>query len=92
MERAHEWQVKYYIYVFENNGIEGVKGILEYPALRQTQQVELNNSDRQQLMLIEADIEKIIRAEQCPEAIHSRICKQCSYYDFCFVSENKNEG
>jgi len=23
VEKAHEWQVKYYIYVFERNGIEG---------------------------------------------------------------------
>ena len=23
VERAHEWQVKYYIYVFERNGMEG---------------------------------------------------------------------
>jgi len=31
IERAHEWQVKYYIYVLEQTGIEGVSGILEYP-------------------------------------------------------------
>jgi len=92
MERAHEWQLKYYIHVFENNGIEGVSGILEYPALRQTQQVELNDSDRQQLKLIEADIEKIIHSEQCPGVIHSRICRQCSYYDFCYVREKENES
>ena len=24
VEKAHEWQVKYYLYVFEQNGIEGV--------------------------------------------------------------------
>ncbi len=77
---------------FENNGIEELRAFWNTPTLASILLMELNNSDRQQLMLIEADIEKIIRAEQCPEAIHSRICKQCSYYDFCFVSENKNEG
>ena len=29
VEKAHEWQVKYYIYVFERNGIEGCTGLLE---------------------------------------------------------------
>ena len=28
---SHVWQVKYYIYVFEQAGINGVTGILEYP-------------------------------------------------------------
>ena len=27
VEAAHEWQLKYYIYVFERNGIEGVTGV-----------------------------------------------------------------
>jgi len=27
-EEAHEWQVKYYIYVLERSGMEGVTGIL----------------------------------------------------------------
>lgn len=41
MEDAHEWQLKYYIYVFEQNGIEEVSGILEYPILRKTKEVIL---------------------------------------------------
>lgn len=46
VEKAHEWQVKYYLYVFEKNGIEGVTGLLEYPVLRKTQPVNLTDSDR----------------------------------------------
>ena len=29
VDTAHEWQVKYYIYILEQNGINGVTGILE---------------------------------------------------------------
>ncbi|TSA27004.1 MAG: Dna2/Cas4 domain-containing protein [Bacteroidetes bacterium] len=36
LETAHEWQLKYYIYVLERNGVEGVTAILEYPKLRRT--------------------------------------------------------
>jgi CRISPR-associated exonuclease Cas4 len=87
MENAHKWQVKYYIYVLEQNGIEGVTGILEYPALRQTTKVELSVEDKLQITVIEKDIEQIISSEHCPEVINSKICKNCSYYEFCLIEE-----
>lgn len=49
VEKAHEWQVKYYLYVFEQNGIEGVTGLLEYPVLRKTQPVILSDLDREKI-------------------------------------------
>ena len=36
MEEAHEWQVKYYIWLLKKNGVDGATGILEYPKLRET--------------------------------------------------------
>lgn len=89
MEMAHDWQLKYYIHVLERNGIDGVTGILEYPTLRQTQKVCLTDADREELLRMETDIAKIIASEQCPEVIHLHICKQCSYYDFCFAGETE---
>jgi len=87
IEEAHEWQVKYYIFVLERNGIEGVTGLLEYPALRQTNKVLLSDEDRKQLNIIENDIRRIVERDECPATIHSRICKNCSYYDFCYSGE-----
>jgi len=87
IEEAHEWQVKYYIFVLERNGIEGVTGLLEYPALRQTNKVLLSDEDRKQLNVIEDDIRRIVESNECPATIHSRICKNCSYYDFCYSGE-----
>ncbi len=87
VERAHEWQVKYYIYVLERNGIDGVRGLLEYPMLRQTNEVFLTEEDRQKIAEFRDDICRIIESESCPETIKSRICKQCSYYEFCYVVE-----
>ncbi|MDP4276674.1 MAG: CRISPR-associated protein Cas4 [Bacteroidota bacterium] len=91
IEAAHEWQLKYYIYVLERNGVEGVTGILEYPTLRQTQKVELKEPDKAKIAEIEADIIRIIESEKCPNIIHSRICKQCSYFDFCYSGEAEND-
>src|SRR6056297_2314092 len=47
MEQAHEWQLKYYLYMLNRNGISHPKGILEYPRLRQTKEVELLPEDRE---------------------------------------------
>lgn len=87
VEQAHEWQLKYYIYVLEKNGIEGVTGILEYPTMRQTDQVFLTDADRKRIKEIEIAICSIVESENCPPVINSKICKQCSYYEFCYVNE-----
>ena len=87
IESAHEWQVKYYIHVLEKNGVPGVTGILEYPVLRKTQEVMLKEADKQELLRQEHEILKVIQNEICPPTIKSKICKQCSYYDFCYVNE-----
>lgn len=87
MEEAHVWQVKYYIFLLKKNGIEGVKGILEYPKLRQRKEIHFTDEDEQKLRLIISDIEKIISSEDSPPLLYQDICKSCSYYDFCYISE-----
>lgn len=87
VETAHEWQLKYYIYVFERNGMDGVTGVLEYPTLRKTQEVVLSDVDRAMIKEMEDNIKSIIENEKCPSAEKKGICKNCSYYEFCFVEE-----
>ena len=87
VEAAHEWQVKYYIWLLEQNGIEGVTGKLEYPRLRETKEIRLTEEDKVYLHDVVQQIEKIIADEQSPPRINSKICKKCSYYDFCYIEE-----
>lgn len=87
IELAHEWQVKYYIFVLERNGVEGATGILEYPTLRHTAKVELIDEDRKHILQIETEIAKLIKLDVCPPTINATICKSCSYYEFCYVNE-----
>ena len=91
IDKAHEWQLKYYMYVFEQHGIDGVKGILEYPLLRKTQEVILTDIDREEIMAIAEDITKIISQEKCPPVAKKGICKNCSYFDFCYINELEEE-
>lgn len=87
VEAAHEWQVKYYIWLLDQNGITGVKGILEYPKLRLTKAISFTEEDRYTLQDIVRQIFRIIEDDQCPSRINSKICKKCSYYDFCYAGE-----
>lgn len=86
-EEAHEWQVKYYIWLLEQNGVEGVKGIIEYPKLRETKQVTLSVDDKMYLAEVVQQIELLVKSETCPPRIEKKFCKSCSYFDFCWVGE-----
>lgn len=87
IEKAHEMQLKYYIWVLEQYGIGGVSGVLEYPRLRKTEQVYLSNPDREEIPAMISDIEAIVLSNQCPEKVEMKMCKNCSYYDFCWSTE-----
>ncbi|MDB5247783.1 MAG: cas4 [Segetibacter sp.] len=87
IEDAHEWQVKYYIWLLKQNGIEGVTGIIEYPKLKHTSKVSLSDEDVSFLENIKQHIERMVENEVCTRRINSKICKKCSYYDFCYVGE-----
>lgn len=87
VEKAHEWQLKYYIYVLEQNGIENVSGILEYPSLRKTDKIFLSDTDREYIKEVNNKIEQIIESERCPPLQQKGICKNCSYYEFCYTTE-----
>lgn len=90
-DKAHEWQLKYYMYVFEQYGIVGVSGVLEYPLLRKTQKVLLSDVDREEIQEITKDISNIISREICPPRVKKGICKNCSYFDFCYIDEPEEE-
>ncbi len=87
LERAYIAQVKYYLYKLEQNGIAASHGLLEYPKLRKTTRVDLSADDRVLIPQWEADIRRIVALPVCPGVIRKPFCKQCSYYDFCYVGE-----
>ena len=66
VEVAHEWQLKYYMYVFEQNGIEGISGILEYPVLRKRDTVLLSDIDRETIVEMINEIKQVIESDFCP--------------------------
>ena len=87
VEEAHVRQVKFYLWLLELNGIDGATGILEYPKLRKTDEVLFSDEDRQGLQKSVSKIQSLIESESCPPTINAKICKNCSYFDFCYSRE-----
>lgn len=87
LEHASIAQLQYYLYVLERHGVQEPTGLLEYPKLRQTQTVTLTDADRVAIPQWELAIEQLVSQPDCPPVINKPLCKQCSYYEFCYVAE-----
>mgnify|MGYP000238091222 CR=1 FL=1 len=87
METAHEWQLKYYLFILQKNGIKDALGLLEYPKLRETKEIHLSEKDHTKIIEICAETEKIIQSENTPDRIKKNLCRSCSYFDFCWIEE-----
>jgi len=85
IEPASILQVQYYLYYLEKKGLVGLKGILDYPLLKQTVEVNLADSDRENLENIIIGIKEILGKESPPILEKKNICKKCAYFDLCFV-------
>ena len=85
IEPASILQVQYYLYYLEKKGLVGLKGILDYPLLKQTVEVNLSDSDRENLENIIIGIKEILGKESPPILEKKNICKKCAYFDLCFV-------
>ena len=69
------------------NGINGVTGILEYPRLRQTDEIACSDGDKIYLKQLVEKIGALLKEAPCPPKIHKKICKSCSYYDLCYIDD-----
>jgi CRISPR-associated exonuclease Cas4 len=88
VEQAHIAQVQYYLYKLKQRGVKDPTGIIEYPKLRQREHVPpLTDVDVETITNWEKAIATIVAAPTCPDLIHARICKKCSYFDFCYSTE-----
>ncbi|GEP90770.1 CRISPR-associated exonuclease Cas4 [Chitinophaga terrae (ex Kim and Jung 2007)] len=86
LELAHEWQVKYYLWLLTLNGVPNPTGLLEYPKLRKTMDIELSEADVPSLHRM-VDSIVVLYQQRCPPTINSGICKNCSYFDLCYIDE-----
>ena len=78
-------QVKYYLYYLKKKGVDGVTGKIDYPLLKQTLDVFLEDEDIEEIEIVLKDIKGIVNEKVPGNIVSCSVCKKCSYYDLCFI-------
>lgn len=86
LERAHYFQLLYYIYYLKRiKGIENVSGEIDYPEQRETKRVELTEDAEKELLAIMQNTTRVIALDNPPSPEKKTYCRKCSYFEFCRV-------
>lgn len=86
-EDAHLFQLLYYLYYLKMTaGVEG-RGVLHYPLLKRTVDVELTDELVKRLELILRDMDELLERKNPPSPVKSGYCRRCSYGELCWGSE-----
>jgi len=85
IEEASVWQVKYYLYYLRKRGVVIEKARLDFPLIRETKEVILEDKDYREIEHILTQINDILNEAVPPEAINSKVCKNCAYFELCYI-------
>ncbi|MBO5348786.1 MAG: CRISPR-associated protein Cas4 [Clostridia bacterium] len=85
IEEAGIWQIKYYMYYLEKRGVKNIQAKIDYPLIRESKEIILEDDDRNVLDNIEKNILDLKQMDNPPKLINEKICKKCAYYDLCYV-------
>lgn len=85
IEEAGIWQLKYYMYYLEQKGVKNISAEIDFPLLRETREVTLEDGDREVLDNVVKNIEEIAKMDKPIGVKNSKICKKCAYFDLCYV-------
>ena len=85
IEEAGIWQIKYNMYYLEKRGIQNIKAKIDFPLLRESKEITLEQNDREVLENVMKNIEELAKKEIPPTRTDSKICRKCAYYDLCYV-------
>lgn len=85
IEEASIMQLKYYLYYLKTKGVEGITGKIDYPLIKQTLEVYLDEEDLVVIENVLQDISTIVKNKIPKDIPNNKICKSCSYYDLCYI-------
>lgn len=78
-------QIKYYLFILKNHGFEDIKGQLNIPKIKYTEEVILNDNDIEDIRNQLETIDKIIKSKNIPKPINEKSCLKCAYYELCYI-------
>jgi len=84
LEEPARWQLKYYLYLLREAGVEA-EGLISYPREGRRERVVLTGDDVKTLEEALEGIERVISLEFPPPAERKPYCRRCAYRDFCWV-------
>ena len=84
MEESHIWQLLYYIYCLRQKGVDILKGIINYPKQRRTTEIEYTPEKEQEIIKVMEKIREVKSLDYPPAVLNAKICKKCSYEEFCY--------
>ena len=85
VEHASIMQLKYYLYYLHVRGVKEIVGKLDYPLLKQTVDVFLEEEDMIEIKATLEEIQNIVNLEVPMQVKKMGICKNCAYYDLCYI-------
>ena len=85
IEKAHIYQLKYYIRTLRGMGVQDITGEIDYPKLKKRETVIWEEADEAEFETIFSSIRDILGREKPPAVINKPFCKKCAYYEFCYV-------
>lgn len=89
-EDAHRWQVRFYLWLLHLNGVSRSDGSpfvgqLDYPLLRRTETVTLDNEHLAVLERTIADLRQLTTQESPPPILTKKsFCRKCSFEELCY--------
>lgn len=84
-KEAAVYQIKYYLYVLKEKGINNPKGVLKIPKEKYVENISLTEQDILFIKKQLNEIIKIIRTKKIPALETKKICKKCAYYEMCHI-------
>lgn len=85
IEEASILQVKYYLYYLKKRGVTNLTAQINYPLLKETLKIELDDSDERMLEDVCSEIQECISLPKPPAVLNSKICNKCAYYELCYI-------
>lgn len=78
-------QLKYYLYILRQKGLECPKGIISIPAQKKTIDVTLQEDDISEIEIRLRNIESILKQDIPSNVINEKCCKPCAYFEICYI-------
>jgi CRISPR-associated exonuclease Cas4 len=84
-DEAHRWQIKYYIFTLQNQGINCNSGVIHYPSSMRKVDIDMEENDRELIETALQAVSDVLMQPQPPKKLTKKVCARCAYYDFCFA-------